>query len=165
MVQHGIAKNHITMTIPMFLHLFILVSFSFWASSQLLLPPDSNYLVTSALPSQVLLHVCNFSSPRPRSRGSTDSSDALFLTLLDGSRGRLAGQCLQSLRQWTGTSQVLPFTHLSLTDSPRVTSVLQAPFVGSALEWCIPFYLLYHILLYIFYVWIYLYTQMPLWCS
>lgn len=96
-------------------------------------PPSRQPPLWPTLTQQLLLSVCSGSSPHPRSWSSTDSCRVLFPNVLEGSRGRLVGQCYKVCRG-TVTSQALMATHPHSLTHPEQLPALQAPLVVRALN-------------------------------
>lgn len=125
---------------PEFLYLSTLASYPTDPQATFLRLLTVTAVVTYTLPSQFLLDICNQSSPHPCSWGSIDSFDVLFLTLSEGNRDGLVGQCLQ-VHSGVQYALASTATHRSLTASTKQVPVLQAPFmVGAPYRWTI-FYL------------------------
>ena len=82
----------------------ILTAYSSWSSGLFHSLLTVTTVVTYASPSQFLLIISNQSCPRPYSWGSTDSFDALFLALLEGSGGEGCGAVFVKSTAVYGTS-------------------------------------------------------------
>ena len=141
------SQNHAAMTIlyvPLSLHVNFLLLLIFRPPS----PPSGPSLSWPSVPSPA-----NFSSMFPVTMAhcpvlwsSIDSFGGLFLTLLEGSRGRACGAVFI---ESTVMSQAFTFTHHSLTHLKQLP-VLLSPFIVSALYRYTIFYLLHCIFLALF---------------
>ena len=118
-------KNQIAMTMSYVLCFSTLISYFYWSSGLLTVTA----MVICAFLSWVLLRNFKQSSPRPRSRSSTESFDVLFLTLLEGSGGGPWGGVYEASAV-RSDAQASTFTPHGLADSPRAPSRPASPAHG-----------------------------------
>ena len=85
--QHAVSAPHCY-------HSSLLISYSYWASGHLSLPPDSHYYGDLCLTQPLSPWYFPSIHPDPNSGNSTDSFNVVFLTLMEGSRGMAMGPTL-----------------------------------------------------------------------